>query len=104
MHRSRLYQKGFLLGRQMVNHIAFACAEWERLPEQIMVAVDFHKAYDSVTFALMEAMLLFLGLGEMYGRPLPSIMTGPILFCVDRTYEPMAVGDKARGPPIPTLV
>ena len=39
-------QKGFLPGRQMVeDHIIFARSEWERLPEQIMVAVDFQKAY-----------------------------------------------------------
>ena len=43
-------QKGFLPGRHMVDHIVYARSEWERLPEQIMVAVDFLKAYDSVTY------------------------------------------------------
>ena len=42
--------KGFLLGMHMVDHIVFTRSELERLPEQIMVAVDFQKAYDSVSF------------------------------------------------------
>ena len=81
-------QKGFLPGRQMLDHIIFARLEWERLPEQIMVAVDFRKAYDSVTFSLMEASLLFLGMQAMYVRVLLSVMAGPILFCVGKSFEP----------------
>ena len=53
-----------------------------------MVAVDFQKAYDSVTFALMETTLVFFGFGEASVRLLLSIMAGPILFCGRRTYKP----------------
>ena len=81
-------QKGFLPGRHMVDHIVYARSEWERLPEQIMVAVDFRKAYDSVTFTMMEASLRFLGLREQYVKLLLSVMAAPVLFCVGRTFEP----------------
>ena len=54
---------------QMVDHIVFAWAEWEWLLEQVMVVVDFQKVCDSVTFALVETTLVFLGLGESYVRP-----------------------------------
>ena len=81
-------QKGFLPGRQMLDHIIFARSEWEQLPEQIMVAVDFRKAYDSVTFNLMEATLMFLGMQAIYVRVLLSVMAGPILFCVRKSFEP----------------
>ena len=84
-------QKGFLPGRQMVDHLVFARAEWDRLPEQAMVAIDFQKAYDSVSFALMECTLLFLGLGVEYVRLLLSVMSAPILFCVGRSFEPTVV-------------
>ena len=84
-------QKGFLPGRQMVDHLVFARAEWDRLPEQAMVAIDFQKAYDSVSFALMECTLLFLGLGVEYVRLLLSVMSAPILFCVGRSLEPTVV-------------
>ena len=53
-----------------------------------MVAVDFRKAYDSVTFSLMEATLLFLGMPVMYVRVLLSVMADPILFCVGKSFEP----------------
>ena len=84
-------QKGFLPGHQMVDHIVYARSEWARLPEQVMVAVYFQKGYDSVTFTLMKTTLLYLGLAEAYVKLLLSIMAGPILFCVGRTYASMEV-------------
>ena len=59
-------QKGFVPGRQMLDHIIYARAEWERLPDQIMVAVDFQKAYDSVTFTLV---VLFLSRRYLLAQP-----------------------------------
>ena len=80
--------KGFLSGRHMVDHIIFARSGWERLLEQIMVAIDFQKAYDSVSFALMRTTLQFLGLREEYVNLLLSVMMAPILFCVGCSYDP----------------
>ena len=81
-------QKGFLACRNMVDHIIFARSEWECLLEQIMVAIDFQKAYDSVSFALMRTMLQFLGLRGEYVNLLLSVMMAPVLFCVGRSYDP----------------
>ena len=81
-------QKGFLAGRNMVDHIIFARSEWERLPEQIMVAIHFQKAYDSVSFALMRTTLQFPGLRGEYVNLLLSVMMAPVLFCVGRSYDP----------------
>jgi hypothetical protein len=38
-------QKGFVPGRQMVDHLLQARAEWERLPDRTMVAVCFQRAW-----------------------------------------------------------
>ena len=38
-------------------------------------------------FAVMKTTLLYLGLGEAYLKLLLSIMAGPILFCVGRTFS-----------------
>ena len=79
-------QKGFVPGRQMLDHVIFARAEWERLPDQVMVTVDFQKAYDSVTFTLLRVTLIHLGLPLDYVGLLMSVSTGPILFCVGRGF------------------
>ena len=79
-------QKGFVPGRQMLDHIIYARAEWERLPDQIMVAVDFQKAYDSVTFTLLRVTLIHLGLPLDYVGLLMSVSAGPVLFCVGRGF------------------
>ena len=84
-------QTGVLAGRNMVDHIIFARSEWERLPEQIMVAIDFQKAYDSVSFAPMRTTLQFLGLRGEYVDLLLSVMMAPVLFCVGPSYDPHTV-------------
>ena len=63
-----------------------AVPEWLYPPPPL--AVDFRKAYDSVTFTMMEASLRFLGLREQYVKLLLSVMAAPVLFCVGRTFEP----------------
>ena len=75
----------------MVDHLVFARAEWDRLPEQAMVAINLQKAYDSVSFALMECTLLFLWLGLEYLSLVLSIMSASILLCVGRSFEPTVV-------------
>ena len=41
-----------------------------------------------MTFNLMEATLMFLGMQAIYVRVLLSVMAGPILFCVGKSFEP----------------
>ena len=74
-------------GRPMVDPIVYARSELERLPEHIMVAMDFRKAYDSVTFSMKETSLRSLGLRHRYVRLLLSVMAAPVLFCVGRTFQ-----------------
>ena len=81
-------QKGFVRGRHMIDHLLFARSEWERNPDQIMVAIDFQKAYDSVTFPMLTVSLLYVGLPVAYVRVLMSVMSGPIMFCVGRGFVP----------------
>ena len=82
-------QKGFVPGRQMLDHVIYARAEWERLPDQIMVAVDFQKAYDSVTFTLLRVTLIHLGLPLAYVGLLMSVSAGPFYFAWGGALWPM---------------
>ena len=58
--------------------MVYPSAKWKQLAIQIMVAVDFLKAYDS---ALLKASLLYVGLLLPYVSLL-SVMVGLVLFCV----------------------
>ena len=62
--------------------------EWEARLEQVMVAVDFQKAYDSVSFPFLRVALGYVGLPASYVSLLLSIMEGKMLFCVGRGLEP----------------
>ena len=59
-------QKGFMRGRHMVEHVVSARMEWEARPEQVLVAVDFQKAYDSVSFPFLRVALGYIGLAAPY--------------------------------------
>ena len=50
-------------GRQMLDHVIQARMEWESRTEVLLVAVDFQKAYDSVSFSFLETTLTHIGLG-----------------------------------------
>ena len=54
LHRSFLSQKGFKQGRHILEHVITARMEWESRSEQIMVAIDFQKAYNSVSFQFLR--------------------------------------------------
>ena len=57
-------------------------------PEQVMVAPDFQKAYDSFSFQFLMVALSCIHLPAPYVSLLLSIIEGPILFCVGRRFEP----------------
>ena len=61
--------------------------EWISQPELMMVAVDFQKAYDSVSFDFLTVALEYIGLPAAYVSVLVSVMSGPIMFCVGRGFE-----------------
>ena len=74
----------------------FARAERERSPGQVMVAVDFQKAYNSVPFAMLRVALLYLRLPMAYVNILMSVLAGPILFWVGQGGVADAKFDKAE--------
>ena len=51
-----------------------------------MVAIDFQKAYDSVTFEFLRKALEYVGMPLPYVSVLMSIMEGPIVFCVAQSF------------------
>ena len=53
----------------MLDHVIDARMHWEHHAEQIMVAVDFKKAYDSVSFSLF----CVSGYGTGYGWGMESV-------------------------------
>ena len=81
-------QKGFMRGRHKLDHVIGARMEWISQRELMMVAVDFQKAYDSVSFDFLTAALEYIGLPASYVSVLLSVMSGPIMFCVGRGFEP----------------
>ena len=52
-------QKGFLRGRQMVEHAIEAIDFWGRNRRCVVIAIDFQKAYGSVQHSFVQAMLRY---------------------------------------------
>ena len=50
----------------MLEHVIMARMEWESKSEQIMVAVDLQKAYDSVSFRFLRVSQEYIGLPMSY--------------------------------------
>ena len=59
--------------------------------EQVMVVVDFHKGYNSVSFSFLRTTLTYTGLSPAHVGVLMSVMVGPVLFCVGRGFDPDVV-------------
>ena len=50
-------QKGCLKGRQIMEHVWHATGAWHEMSQGFMMTVDFRKAYDTVTFEYLVAVL-----------------------------------------------
>ena len=72
-------QKGFLPGRQMVEHTIAAVEFWNQSSDCILVAVDFAKAYDSVRHTFASDVLQYLGLPGQYVVLLVALMCSPLV-------------------------
>ena len=81
-------QKLFMRGRHMLDHVIGARMEYISQPELMMVAVDFQKAYNLISFDLLTVALEYIGLPASYVSVLVSVMSGPIMFCVGGGFEP----------------
>ena len=81
-------QKAYLKGRCMEDHLFSVMADWETPPVrgmgEVWVAVDYTKAYDSINHALVEALLMFIGMARFMIRVCLSVMKGGIHFLVGR--------------------
>ena len=72
-------QKGFLPGRQMVEHTIAAVEFWNQSSDCILVAADFAKAYDSVQHTFASAVLRYLGVPSQYVVLLVALMCSPLV-------------------------
>ena len=72
-------QKGFLRGRQMVEHAIKAVDFWGRNPRCVVVAIDFQKAYDNVHHSFVQAMLRYLMIGQDYIALLVQLLTAELI-------------------------
>ena len=58
-----------------------------RATKDICCCASCRKAYDTVSFTFLRAALAYIGLQAAYISVLLSVMGGPILFCIGRTFE-----------------
>lgn len=81
-------QKAYIRGRCMEDHLVSVMATWHtKTPPGIgeaWVAIDYSKAYDSVNHALVEALLIFIGMPLFMIGICMSVMRGGIFFLVGR--------------------
>ena len=84
-------QKGFLRGRQMVEHAIEAVDFWGRHRRFVVVAIEFQKAYDSVQHSFVQAMLRYLMIGHEYIALLVQLLTAELLIEVCGEVVPTAV-------------
>ena len=84
-------QKGFLPGRQMVEHTIAAVECWNQTIDCILVAVDFAKTYDSVQHTLASPVLRYLGVLGQYVVLLVALTCSPLIIEVCREVQPDVV-------------
>ena len=84
-------QKGFLPGRQMVEHTVAAVEFWNQSSDCILVAVDFAKEYDSVQHNFASASLRYLGVPCEYVVILVALMCSPLVIEVCSEVQPDVV-------------
>eukprot|EP00249_Psilotum_nudum_P026452 c32481_g1_i1 orf=56-340(+) len=65
-------QKGFIIGRHMIDHVAnvWETVYWalETKSDSLIVKLDFEKAYDHIEWSFIEAVMMKLGFGPHYMR------------------------------------
>ena len=92
----------------MLGHVVGTRMEWISRSDQIMVALGFQKAYDLVYFDFLSVAVECIGLPGPYVSVLISGMSGPIMFCVGKGFEPSVefrprLGIR-KGDPLPPLL
>ena len=88
----------------MLDHVIHARMEWEACTEQILVAVDFQKAYDSVSFDFLRTAQGYIWLPNSYIGVLMSVIAGRILFCVGGGGVTAPIRHTPRGPTVPVAI
>ena len=84
-----MYMSGPMGVREDSRHDTGCISIWgvpKRKQGGTCVAIDFWKAYDSVSDSPMRGTLRYFGLPEAYVSLLLAVMHGPILFCVWRSH------------------
>ena len=84
-------QKGFLRGRQVVEHAIEAVDLSGRNRRCVVVAIDFQRGYDSVQHSFVHAMLRYLMIGQDYVALLVQGLTAELVIEVCGEVVPTAV-------------
>jgi hypothetical protein len=90
------FQAAFVKGRRMEDHVRQVEEWWREGGDDAFVAVDFSKAYDSVSFEVVEAIMEMLGVPLMWRRMYMDVLRGPVWFVFNGVvvqevvYKPMA--------------
>ena len=75
-------QKGRLRGRQIMEHVWHATGAWHEMSQGFKMTVDFRKAYDTVTFEYLAAVLNLMLLPSPYIRRILHVVASPRLYVV----------------------
>ena len=76
-------QKGYLRGQQLTDHLWHAAGAWFDMTRGFMRTIDFRKAYDSVTFNYLDAVLRVMQLPSSYVSLILMVVSTPGLFVVN---------------------
>ena len=75
-------QKGFLKGRFMIDHLVSARDLWVSNKEGIYVALDYSKAYDTVSHFFAESVFRYMNMPSSITAVLLSLLKAPLVFIV----------------------
>ena len=91
-------QQGFVTGRNMDRHLLEVWVKQQEEEKGAWVALDFTKAFDSMSHQLIEAMLRVMGVEERWIRAIINFTKGPVGFPVGQAGSAQQEGS-SRGTP-----
>ena len=81
-------QRGFVPGRSMDAHLHEVHEIQREGKTGCWIAMNFRKAFDTVSHSTLEAFLLHVGLPKQWVAVIMSFIKGPIGFLVGNTVSP----------------
>ena len=80
-------EKAYLKGHTMYDHLGSIQQRWDSSPGDscaCWVAVDYPKAYDSVSHPMLHALFRYICIPTAWVHVLCQVLCGPVLFLVGR--------------------